>query len=468
MNCRANILTTILVLVGVFLVNWPSNASSDAAVKWDQFQKAMTIVQSASSAQGDVYSTYPLWLQGIYTYFLNWEPRVIGDISKISQCRLSFSSQTLSARVSEASQFLKNNPDCAYLPEAADMGDLRKVVRALSVEFDISDPEHFRKAIFKIPSSQPGKNVHVRGLFGVHDSQKPRPLVILRMGVHGNVDEFLAERFLAKIIYEDFGFNFLALENLTSHGYLALDNPITFGGVDEGLQTYFILQNLKQSGIKNLITDIHLLGISLGANGIFLTQTLDEENQRQLKSVMALCPVINLVKTLTQNQDSQLAAGIIDLWNYRRLQAVRERMTELDPVDWWQTILDFKPRYVPGIMRYLEKNQLRPSVEMPINIQWPKGLRDHFQSAKSFSDLNNFWPYYKNKKTPILIMTTPNDPLVPTAINTSLIGQRRQPGVFEKTEILELDRGIHCGFVTDYRWEFIIDLFKIQWGETLP
>ena len=89
------------------------------------------------------------------------------------------------------------------------------------------------------------------------------------MGIHGNVDELFAERFIAKAIYEDLDINFLVLENLTSHGYLATENPITFGGVDEGLHTYYILQQLQSSKFKSIISEIHLLGVSLWNNSLY-------------------------------------------------------------------------------------------------------------------------------------------------------------------------------------------------------
>ena len=363
MNCRViifavNFLVAIAVPGGFCQPTWASDTTAAPAgpVGWGRLASKNLIIQSESSGKGDVYATYPLCLQTIYTDIMNWEPRVKRDTLQESQCRLSFSSQKLETRVAELMQFQKKKPECSYLMGAENMSTLRKVMRSLSIEFDMSDVKHFRKVLFKVPGVDSGKVVHVRGLMGIHDDKKPRPLVVLRMGVHGNVDEFLAERFLAKIIYEDFGFNFLALESLTSHGYLSLDNPVTFGGVDEGLHTFYILEELRTSEFKKLFSDIHLLGVSLGAHGVFLTQALDEVNKHQIKSVTTFCPVINLVSTMSNQQDAKIDFGLIDIWNYRRLQAVRQRLPELDPKDWWKIFLDFKPRYVPGIVNYLEIN----------------------------------------------------------------------------------------------------------------
>ncbi len=474
MNCRViicivNFLVVVVVASSCCQPTWAGDSAATHAkpVDWDRFASKNLIIQSESSGKGEVYATYPLFLQTIYTEVMNWEPRVKHDTLHESLCRLSFSSQNLETRVAELTQFQKKKPECTYLMGAENMFMLRKVMRLLSIEFDISDVKHFRKVLFKVPGIEPGEVVHVRGLMGIHDDKKPRPLVILRMGVHGNVDEFLAERFLAKIIYEDFGFNFLALESLTSHGYLSLNNPITFGGVDEGLHTFYVLEELQTLAFKKLFNDIHLLGISLGAHGVFLTEALDEVNKRQIKSVTTFCPVINLVSTMSNQQDAKINFGLIDIWNYRRLQAVRQRLPELDPKDWWKIFLDFKPRYVPGIVNYLEINRSKPTVQLPEGIQWPAGLKNHLQNSTSFTALNNYWEFYENLKTPLLIVTTPNDLVVSLKLNTDLILQKKQKGKFNKTQILQLDKGLHCGLATDYQWDFIVNLLRTQWGEPL-
>ncbi len=477
MTCRANIFFVKFVVILVLAVSFmPSILSAESVnnetvlaasdpVSWARYQSENWTISNDSSGQGLVYSTYPLWLQTIYSWLLSWEPRVKITEENQARCRLSFSSENLADKVSDVSQFIKQKPECVYLQSSKNSSKLFRIMNSLSIDFDMSDTKHFRKITFNIPDQNGNQKVHIRGLLAIHDDKKPRPLVIFRMGVHGNIDEFLAERFLAKLIYEDFNFNFLALENLTSHGYLAQDNPITFGGVDEGLHTFYILNQLQESALKNIISETHLLGVSLGAHGIFFTEALDEINRHLIKSVTAFCPVINLVETLSNQQEAKMNFGLIDLWNGRRLQAVTRRLPELEIQDRWKTLIDFKPRFVPAVLKYLETHQIRPSVQMPIGTRWPPGLENHLLNAKSFSELNNFWQFYLNNKTPILIVTTPQDVLVSEKLNTDLILQKKQPGQFNKTQILQLDRGIHCGLGSDYQWSFIIDLLKTQWGK---
>ncbi len=468
MNCRAIILNATSRIPFVLLIFFGFSSAGrgeNTVVNWRDLRTSQMTIQAESSGQGQVLSTYPSWMQIIYTHILNWEPRVKNDFDIVqAPCRLSFSSETLADRLSELSQFQKQKPECIYLPDAENATGIRKIFKALSVEFDLSDTNHFRKVVFELPGTN-GVLIHARGLLGLHDDKIARPLVILRMGVHGNIDEFLAERFIAKAAYEDFGFNFLALENLTSHGYLSQDNPMTFGGVDEGLQTFLILQDLRRSasGLNHLISEIHLIGVSLGAHGVFLTETLDEQNDHLLKSATVFCPVVNLIKTLNFHSQASLGSAFVDLWNRRRLKAVPERIEELDHTEWWKTFFDLKPRFMPAIIKYLDLHQSKPAELMPATTKFPKGMQSHLQNSKTFSAMNEFWPYFENSKTPLLILTTAKDILVSEEINTDLILQGKQPGSFKQIKILQLDRGTHCGLPPDYQWDFIISILKTQW-----
>lgn len=470
MNCRVIICAFALVLqvVGAVTQARESVASSGNgvaadAINWSALQSPQMEIQDFSSGEGDVRSTYPVFLQAFYTRLMDWEPRVNSSSTEES-CRLSFSSNDLKVDISQIKQFQTDKPECVFKAGASGAMGLWKLTRALSVRFDVSDANHFRKVIFKLKSAT-GSEIQARGLLGLHDLRGDHPLVILRLGVHGNVDEFLAERYIGKLAYEDFGYNILVLENLTSHGYLSKENPITFAGVEEGLHTFEILRMLKNKNfpLSQFISDIHLFGISLGAHGVFVTTMLDELNQKYLKSTTAFCPMINLENTMNFHSKSSFAEAGVDVWNRMRLRALPNRVPELQNTGLWKTFFDFKPRFMPAILDYLQTHQIAPSIHLSDGIVLPKNFQHHLQTSKSFFELNNFWPYYENNSTPFLIVTTPKDPLVPLELNTDLVVQKKQNGRFEKTEILQLDRGVHCALPTEYNWNFIVDLMKVQW-----
>ena len=56
-------------------------ASTLAGLGDTRFRK---LIENESTGRGQVYSTYPLWLQAIYTHVFSWEPRVKANLEKES------------------------------------------------------------------------------------------------------------------------------------------------------------------------------------------------------------------------------------------------------------------------------------------------------------------------------------------------------------------------------------------------
>ena len=166
-------------------------------------------VEDFSSAQGEVISSYIPFFKEVGEVLWGWDP----------------------------GKELKNTTDSEFTePRPSQFTEL---MRSLFVEFDVSDTRHFRKVWFK-----PTPSTKFRGLFAIHDFTKKRPLIVLRLGIHGNVDELIAERFLLRIIYENLGANVLVIESLSSHAFLSSNSKVSLGGVDEGLQTFLALHEI--------------------------------------------------------------------------------------------------------------------------------------------------------------------------------------------------------------------------------
>ncbi|MGZ3690645.1 MAG: hypothetical protein ACXVAX_04030, partial [Pseudobdellovibrio sp.] len=248
-----------LALLGL---SWISPAAQAADEGWNLLKSDKVQVLDYSSAQGEVISSYIPYFIDFGRLFWGWDP----------------------------TKEPKNTSENVYLPQR---NSINETMSNLFVEFDVSNTEHFRKVWF-----QPTPNLKFRGLFGIHDFTKKRPFIIFRMGIHGNVDEMIAERFLARVIYENLDANFLILESLTSHGFLSKNKDISFGGVDEGLQTFFALNSLHGASFDKLVSSYHLLAISMGGPGTFVTALMDYSNEKLIKSVVDFCPLINLKDTV--------------------------------------------------------------------------------------------------------------------------------------------------------------------------
>ena len=409
-----------------------SDVKNGEQLGWSAIKSEKIEITDYSSAQGEVISSYLPYFNDIGSALWRWDPK------------------------SESEAELKKGS----IREPHNMID--EMMKNLFIDFNVSDTKNFRKVWFR-----PKKDLMFRGLFGIHDFSKPRPLIILRMGIHGNVDEFLAERFLAKLVYEDLDANILILESLTSHAFLSKNKAVSFGGIDEGIFTFFVVNELDNSPLKKIIQSYHLLSISMGAHGTFVTAILDQANGEKIKSILNFCPLINLKETFDLHAGQGLKQTAIDLWNTRRLSALFTTYPNRPELkNWWESIFDLKPRFTNSVMKILNSERKQPLLNttdlktLIPSMKWPEEFKKHLEESKSFDELNNFWPYYRNIKIPMTIYTTPNDPLVPNELNSEKIFSSQQPGDYKNLKFQRLERGVHCGLAPVYNWDYLIQLVK--------
>ena len=431
MQCQVKIICCLALLLTIFSGQMTRADETTPLSAWSDGGTARMQIEGYSSAQGEVISSYIPYFQEIGRFFWSWDPK----------------------------KEPKKPSDKILLEPGFSVNQL---MRNLFVEFDLHDTTHFRKVWFK-----PTAETQFRGLLGVHDFVKKRPMIILRMGIHGNVDEMIAERFLAKLIYEELDANFLVLESLTSHAFLSKNKNISFGGVDEGLQTFLALQELQHSTLNKLSSSFHIVALSMGGHGTFVTALLDEQNGHAIKSIVNFCPLINLQDNIEFHAGNGFANVLVDAWNVRRLRAIFEIYHGEPNLDgWWKSIFDFKPRFTPALLNLLNRDRAKPLLsfakmnELVPGMKWPTPFADHIQNSKTFFELNNFWPYYQGVRTPIMIYTTPKDPLVINELNSERIFDGRQPGDFKSVKYKRLDHGVHCGLSSVYRWEYIAQLLR--------
>lgn len=423
----------LTLFITIFVSIFTLQMTQADELNWQTLQSDKMHIELYSSAQGEVISSYMPLFKEVGQFVWSWDPK----------------------------KEPKNTSDKVYLePESA----VNELMHNLFVEFDVSNTDHFRKVWFNL-----NNGLKFRGLFGIHDFKTKRPFIILRMGIHGNVDELIAERFLFRVLYEDLDANVLVLESLTSHAFLSKNKNVSFGGIDEGLQTFLTLNELNKSELSKIMGSVHLLGLSMGSHGTFVTAMLDQANKQQIKSIVNFCPLINLQETFeTHNSpEPNFKNALADLWNVRRLKSVFDIYPEDASLkEWWRTLLDFKPRFTNEILKILERDRKQPLIstqeveQLVPKMKWPKGFKNHLENSKSFYELNNFWNLYQNIKTPMMIYTTPNDPLVINKINSEKIFKANQPGDFTALKFRRLEKGIHCGLAPVYQWDFIVKLTK--------
>ena len=346
-------------------------------------------------------------------------------------------------------------------------------------DYDVSDRKKFVRFTEKLNSL-----VTIRGLAGIHFGEK-RPLAILRMGVHGNRDEVLAERFIFKLLFDDLKMHVIMLENLTSHSYLRMNERVSFGGVEEGLHSFLILKRMQNGTFlnaatsvvdaaaeikqditwKDIVSSYHNVGLSLGGLGTFFTTWLDEQSGTTLKSTLQFCPLVNLKENFENLSSPSLFNTFVDVWNWRRLTTLRSRLENYNDWDMLWSTLTWTPKFTSKVVDWVDLKSPKPILslsdienEMP-NFHFDVSVKNHLENSAGVLALNNFWKLYKNEKTPMTIITTTTDPLVKFDLNSGRIKSGKQSGIFKKTSFIELS-GFHCSLASEYEWPFIVELVR--------
>lgn len=444
MNCRAKTLNVALLRLAVLIV---FSALLSPANALESQSASYSVIDTSPKL-----SVYPEWMFSRIMAIRGWSP----SLSATDECKLSFSSPELQPARCEANYHLSH---------------WQSVLSKLFVEFDLSDVRKFHRIQF-----EPQAGLKIRGLLGLQTLNgriQKKPMIIIRMGIYGNVDEVLAERLFARLSYQDLGYHILLIESLTSHGYLTLNKKYSLGGVEEGLHTFYILNLITHKKVdwaKN-ISDVYLMGQSLAGPGVFVANYLDEHSTikgkkkaADIKAIELFCPLINLKETYHEHSKPGFFSAMSDIWTRTRLVSLRLSDKKLENIPWWKTIFDLKPRFAPEVLSDLNLKQGQPVFNLENfndfkDLQLPKEFVDHVSKSKTLFELNEFWSFYKNEQTPIHIYVTPNDPFVMNKLNSELIREHKQPGIFNKVQFTDL-KGMHCALAAEYQWPFLVELVR--------
>ncbi len=422
-----------------------------------------------------VLSSYPSFVREFSSYLKPWS--VSTQTSK--ECRSYLDS--IRASNAKVLPFDRLDPNACRLD--LNLGYVNRVKGQIFFSYDISDSKRFIRFTERLNS-----RAQIRGLAALHMGER-RPLAIFRMGVHGNRDEVLAERFLLKILHEDLRMHVIMLENLTSHSYLKMNEEVSFGGIEEGLHSFLVLKRIQAGQFLNtesstvdqasmvrsplvwseLVSSFHLVGLSLGGHGTFVTTWLDEQSGSTLQSTLLFCPLVNLEENFQNLAQPGFFNTFVDLWNWRRLMAIRDRVPDYSAWDFLRTLLTFTPHFTPAIVRWLDQTQPQPILGLNdikkefSDLSVDPKFKEHVYKSKSLLQLNQFWSNFENKKIPLSIVTTNQDPLVDPGFNSDRIMNGTQPGHFEKVQRVHLN-GFHCALTAEYEWDYLVELTRLGLG----
>jgi hypothetical protein len=333
--------------------------------------------------------------------------------------------------------------DCDKEIETGDNGFMTNGTRMMTMKFDPQGHPFMRRVVFNMPG-----NIKLKGLLGLKGDNKKRPLVIVRLGIFANVEEFMPERAWIMMLFEQSPFNVLVVENMTSSDFIVNNSHFSFGGYDEGIQNILLAKKLSGASepLSQLIDSIHFFGVSLGGHGVLFASLLNDLNSPAgkplIQSFSLMCPVVNLKPSMESLREEGVRGMVADVWTEHRLAPLAEKYPALKKAP---TFHFMENAIQEIILSYIGGLSYIPWVKLPAGMT----------NTAPFWELNNFWPYYKNVQGPVLIFATHEDPAVPYDLNSKEIQNKNLKIDSNNIRVVDLPHGVHCTLPIPYDWNAV-------------
>lgn len=322
------------------------------------------------------------------------------------------------------------------------------LTKMMTMSYKPQEHPFLHRVVFSLPG-----NVKLKGLIGLKGDLKKRPLIVMRLGIFSNVEEFLPERAWMMMLFEQSPFNVLLLENMSGSDFIAGNDRFSFGGYDEAIQNILVAQILKdpKEPLSRLVESLHLFGVSLGGHGVLFASLLNDINspkgQPLYQSFMGMCPVVNLKKNMDHITTEKPFAWAVDFWSQKRLSGLPKNMPSVREHE----SFGYLEKAVSEVVR-----TYRGGLSYVSSIKLPKGLID----GDDFWGLNDFWRHYKNVKQPVLVLATHTDVLVPFAMNAQQLQNKSLKTEGSNIGVVDFKQGIHCTLPVPYDWKVVSSLLQ--------
>ncbi len=420
----------------------------------EQFQSSrISFPAEDSPLLGDSPGRYPEPLNFIMTNVISWiptgEPKLMssGCTPEVWAARMQDSRVQKSAQL-QGALVQKYFQDCRSELETEDNGYLVNLRRMMTMKYDPQGHPFLRRVVVNLPG-----NVKLKGLLGLKGDMKRRPLVIVRLGIFSNVEDFKPERAWLMMLFEQSPFNVLMLENMSSPDFVANNSRFSFGGYDEGIQNILVARLLQDpiEPLSQMVDSVHVFGVSLGGHGVLYSSLLNKYNSPKrgplINSFTALCPVVNLRSTMESLTHSGVKSAFVDLWSRQRLKGLDQKIPSLvtyDNFSFLSKAISEIARTYHGGLSYVNAVKLPPGQEDSIH----------------FWELNDFWRHYKQVEEPVLIYATEQDPAVPYDLNAQMLLNKDLKVDSKNIRVVELPHGVHCTLPIPYDWSALTSLFQ--------
>jgi hypothetical protein len=315
-----------------------------------------------------------------------------------------------------------------------------------AMKYSVNQNPFLRRTVIHLPNGQ-----KLKAVLALKD-QKKRPTVIVRMGITGNIEEAYAERFFYHHLFERGFYHLLMLENLTSTDFIHNNQVMDFGGISEAYQNVWIAQKMQspEEKISELIDSVHLIGLSLGGQGVLASAWLApvQTGKKLIASYLGLCPLVNLKPTFEELFIKNHLKFPLEFWARSRFAEIKKFRPEL---------FDFKWGFAERLLKASQETFKKPAQEYRLNEP------EFIKSSDDFYYLHNLSMWDPNLRQELRSWVTRQDRIVPLYLNSDQL-----PGL----EPLVIEQGQHCSFPVEWHPHVTQALFnshllqnsKVQFG----
>ncbi len=441
------------------LVSWTLGSCALAAnissQNFDQFNTAfMEIVKPGSEYFNEERPVYPVWSRVLLMDFLKYNPNPNEEATS-PECNslkwLDENRQRSSlAGLTDGSTSIMESVG-RYVQRCDDqmrsdwVSSLFSGYFAMMIKWNQKTYPYGRYVLFHLPNGN-----RVKGFLALKGDGTKRPLIILRLGIFADVTKFAPERFMFLQLFEQSPFNVLILESNSGNEYVFRNKKISIGGFEEGIQDFLIAKKLQDPSepLSNIIESIHMMAFSMGGHGALFASLLSDWQAKKdlaatkkphpvIQSLLAYCPLINFRETLDFHLSQGPQSKVFNYWMSHRLRGVEQVIPEIDPDHFFQSVVDHVDQNYLGPAAYDESLPLKAKMKEDLHKFWSENL---------------FWEYYHDVQTPVLILATELDPIVPFALNSQRLLNHYMDVGNSQLKVVSFKAGVHCGLPGVYQW----------------
>lgn len=281
----------------------------------------------------------------------------------------------------------------------------------------------------------------VPGVLALKKDPRPRPLVIVKCGVFCSAAQTASVKSYLMHLFDQSPFNVLILANQTGMDYIYHNKRISIGGWTEGFEALQVGKWMQEKWeLRDRISSVHLMGISLGGNAAVLGASYNEfyrlqNGKRVFNSVTAICPVVSLKPTLDKLYDGLFVGKVFAITTKEHFLEAKKYIKDVPELILEET-LPQNPRAYPEFIGRLAAESL--------------SRRGSNIDDVTFFKKNNFWNYPIISETPMLIWASRDDSVVSNRYNAQAIQYDDQYEQLPHVSVLNLKYGEHCGFSAVY------------------